>query len=314
MTTVRQLDMPCPGQDPNPAEHTAAGELRSWADRFGLLQDANRGEILRRADPAHVAARLYPGAPPRSLTLATQWLAVNFLVDDLLDAEDDCERCEALADHVIAAFDTGASTTADPLLPAITDLWRRTTVDRSAEWCRAFRDDCAVWLWTYAREAIDRVGGRVPGVDEYRRHRRLSSGMLMFADLVEPACDVDLPSRVRRLDAVHTLRARTSEYMGLVNDLYSIHKELATGQVHNAVYVHMHHMGVDIGQAVDAVGEMASASLRAFEEAARCAGGSEDIRRCVQGYRLLMRGAVDCCAELDRYAAPAVGPQEGTPA
>ena len=313
MTTVRQLDMPCPARDPNPAARTAAGELRSWADRFGLLQDVNRREILKRADPAHVAARLYPGAPPRPLTLATQWLAVNFLVDDLLDAEDDCGRCEALADHVVAAFD-GASTAADPLIPAITDLWRRTTVERSAEWCRTFRDDCAVWLWTYAREAIDRVGGRVPGVDEYRRHRRLSSGMLMFADLVEVASGVDLPSRVRRLDAVHTLRARTSEYMGLVNDLYSINKELATGQVHNAVCVVMHHTGVDIGPAVDAVGEMASASLRAFEEAARTVGTSEDVRRCVQGYRLLMRGAVDCCAELDRYVTPAVGPQEGTPA
>ncbi|MFD8807975.1 terpene cyclase [Streptomyces sp. NPDC059597] len=313
MTTVRQLEIPCPGRDPNPAGRTAAGELRSWADRFGLLQDANRGEILRRANPAHVAARLYPDAPPRPLTLATQWLAVNFLVDDLLDAEDDCGRCEALVDHVVAAFD-GAPTTGDPLMPAITDLWRRTTVGRSAQWCRTFRDDCALWLWTYAREAIDRVGGRVPGIDEYRRHRRLSSGMFMFADLVEPASGVDLPSRVRRLDAVHTLRARTSEYMGLVNDLYSIDKELATGQVHNAVRVVMHRTGVDIVQAVDAVGEMASASLRAFEEAAGSAGTSEDVRRCVQGYRLLMRGAVDCCAELDRYVTPAVGPQEGTPA
>ncbi|MGW4299170.1 terpene synthase family protein [Streptomyces sp. NPDC004646] len=313
MTTVRQLDMPCPGRDPNPAARTAAGELRSWADRFGLLQDTNREEILKRANPAHVAARLYPDAPPRALTLAAQWLAVNFLVDDLLDAEDDCGRCEALADHVVAAFD-GASTTADPLIPAITDLWRRTTVGRSAQWCRTFRDDCALWLWTYAREAIDRVGDRVPGVDEYRRHRRLSSGMLVFADLVEVASGVDLPAGVRRLDAVHTLRSRTSEYMGLVNDLYSIDKELATGQVHNAVRVVMHHTGADLARAVDAVGELASASLRAFEEAAAAAGTSDDVRRCVAGYRLLMRGAVDCCGELDRYATPAVGPQEGTPA
>jgi (+)-beta-caryophyllene/(+)-caryolan-1-ol synthase len=295
--------MPRPGSPPNVAAPTAAEELRSWSDRFGLLEDANRRAMLTKARPAHVAARLYPVA---AIALVAQWLTVNFLVDDMLDAEDDPGRCDTIADGLLRMFAFDAPTAADPLSAAVADLWRRTTAGRSTGWCRAFRADHAAWLGTYAREAVDRASGRVPRIDEYRRHRRLSSGMLVFVDLVEVALGVDLADAVRRLDPVHTLRAVTSEYMGLVNDIYSVSKELASGQVHNAVYVVMHHTGVDIAEALRVADDMATECLREFEDVTRSLGPADDVRLCVRGYRMLMRGAVDCCADLDRYATPSL--------
>lgn len=305
--------MPWPSFPPNVAAPGVADALRSWAERFGLLEDPNRRAMLASARPAYVAARLYPAAPPAALMLAAQWLTVNFLVDDLLDAEDDPGSCESVAGGILGAFGSGPAA-GDPLHAAVAELWERTAVGRSAGWCRAFRADHAGWLGTYAREVIDRGSGRVPPIGEYRRHRRLSSGMLVFADLAEIAADVDLPAGVRGLDPVPALRAATSEYMGLVNDVYSVGKEMTSGQIHNAVCVVMFHTGAGLADALRAVTGMAAECLRVFGDAARSPGLAADVTRCADGYRMLMRGALDCCAELGRYATPPVAIPEGTSA
>lgn len=267
--------------------------------------------MLAKARPAHVAARLYPAAP---FALAAEWLTVNFLVDDMLDAEDDPDSCDAIADGLLHMFALDTPAPADPLRAAVADLWRRTTASRSTAWCREFRADHAAWLGTYASEAADRASGRVPRIEEYRRHRRLSSGMLVFVDLVEVAVRVDLPDAVRRLDPVRTLRAVASEYMGLVNDIYSVGKELASGQVHNAVCVVMHHSGADMAGALRVADDMAAECRRAFEDVSRSLDPADDVGQCVRGYRMLMDGALDCCAELDRYAAPSPPAPGGTSA
>jgi (+)-beta-caryophyllene/(+)-caryolan-1-ol synthase len=309
--------IPWPGSPPNPAWSEAADAVRSWAGRFGLLDDPERRAILAKAQPAYVAAKLCPIAPPAVLALTAQWLTVNFVVDDLLDGEDNPYSCATAARQLLAALDHGTDADTqtharadpaayDPVYPATAELWDRTATGRSADWCRALRGDLADWLDSYAREALERASGRVPPVSEYRRHRRLSSGMLVFTDLAELALGVDLPATVRGLAVVRTLRAATAEYMGLVNDIYSVDKELASGQVHNAVCVVMHHSGAELAGAVRTVADMAAECLRALGHAEESLGdalGSRGVMRCVAGYRMLMRGALDCCSELDRYAS-----------
>ncbi|MEO3755646.1 terpene cyclase [Streptomyces sp. B6B3] len=304
-----------PGHDGPRGEATAGEELRAWAGRFRLLADDAHRATLTTARPAHIAVRLFPVAEPRVLALAAQWLAVNFLVDDLLDTEDDPARCDAVAAALLRAADGAAPPAAAPLGRALADLWHRTTAGRSSGWCRTFRADLASWLGTYAREARDRLAGRVPETDAYRRHRRLSSGMLVFVGLVEPAVGVDLPDEVRGDPAVAALRGLTAEHMGLVNDLYSVDRELASGQVHNAASVIMHHTGVGRAEALRRVVGLTTDCQRAFQEATRSpAAADSSVRRCVRGYRALMRGAVDICQELDRYAHPALTTPGGTQA
>lgn len=313
MTSIPDAMMPWPGRSPNLAVPEAADALRSWAGQSGVLHDPARRAILAAARPAYVAARIYPVAPPAALALAAQWLAVNFLVDDLLDTDDNPGSCESAADGLLGALDSDPAA-GDPLHAAVAELWDRTATGRSANWRHAFRADYADWLGSYVREAVDRASGRIPPVDEYRRHRRLSSGMLVFADLVEIAAGIDLPARVRGLDPVPALRASTSEYMGLVNDVYSAGKELTSGQVHNAVRVIMHHTGAGLAEALRAVGRLAAECLRAFDHAARSLDPASEVARCAEGYRMLMRGAFDCCAELDRYRTPLTAIPQGTPA
>jgi (+)-beta-caryophyllene/(+)-caryolan-1-ol synthase len=196
MTSALQTMMPWPALPPNVTAPKAADALWSWIERFRLLEDPSRRATLASAQPARVAARLYPTAPPDVLVLAAQWLAVSFLVDDLLDEEADPGACKSFSEGIRDALDFGPAA-GSPLRVAVAELWGRTARGRSAGWCRAFRADYADWLGTYAREATDRGDGRVPPVSEYRRHRQLSSGMLVFIDLAEIAADVDVPASIR---------------------------------------------------------------------------------------------------------------------
>ena len=212
--------LPCVSEGLNHAEPIARDALWSWLRAHGLGDDETASHILQRADPAMVAATLYPRVPAAQLTLITQWLAVNFLVDDELDNESAPDRCRAAAAEFASALSASPDACTAPIAAVLPDLWRSTQRGRSADWCRVFVQDLVDWLQSYAVEAEDRLHGRLPTPDEYLRHRRASSGMLVFVDLVEPAVGADLPEHVRHHEVMTTLRTITAEHMGLVNDMY----------------------------------------------------------------------------------------------
>ncbi|MFD9010391.1 terpene synthase family protein [Streptomyces sp. NPDC059552] len=299
--------MPCPSAGANPAVRSAEEALRAWGEASGLDGDGPLAKILGKARPAILASLLYPQAAPAALAMSAQWLAVNFLVDDILDAEDDPERCRGTVRDFCDAFTAPASVTTGSLRAAITRLWQRTREDRSQDWCGVFRDDVRDWLHSYPAEAEDRIQQRMPTIDAYRRHRRLSSGMLVFVDLVEFAAGADLPAELRQSEAMGVLRGSTAEHMGLVNDMHSVSKEQAAGQLHNAVSLLQHHQRISLQEALHRVNDLATSCLDAFEAAAARLPDHPDAARCVQGYRLLMRGAFDCYAATDRYLIPHPG-------
>jgi (+)-beta-caryophyllene/(+)-caryolan-1-ol synthase len=310
---VRAVDlvMPCPGVGCNPAVRDAEADLRVWARDSGLDAEGVRARVLASSRPGLVAALLYPHAPIGALGVVARWMAVNFLVDDALDGENDPAMCKRAAERLLASLAEeptrqvpAATPGIDALSPAVTALWRRTCQGRSAGWRRIFAEDFRGWLLSYAIEAEDRLHGQVPDLEAYVRHRRSSSGMLVFIDLVELAVGTDLPDEVRGHEAMAAVRAATAEHMGLVNDMYSVAKEHAAGQLHNAVLI-IRRQGCSFAEALDRVNELATGRLAVFEDAAdRLARlpASPDVSRCVDGFRLLMRGAFDCYAAVDRYA------------
>jgi (+)-beta-caryophyllene/(+)-caryolan-1-ol synthase len=308
------LVMPCPGVGCNPAVRDAEADLRVWAHGSGLAGEGTRAQVLADSRPGLVAAWLYPYASIGALGVAARWMAVNFLVDDALDGENDPAACTGAAERLLASLaeDTTrqvpvATAGIDALSPAVAELWRRTCQERSAGWRRIFAEDLRGWLLSYAIEAEDRLHGQVPDLHAYLRHRRSSSGMLVFIDLVELAVGTDLPDEIRGHEAMAAMRAATAEHLGLVNDMYSAAKEHAAEQLHNAVLI-IRSQGCSLAEALDRVNEVVTDRLAVFEDAAdRLARlpTAPDVSRCVDGYRLLMRGAFDCYAAVDRYTKQA---------
>jgi hypothetical protein len=183
---------------------------------------------------------------------------------------------------------------------SLAELWSRLPQGRSPGWYATFRHDLSAFLRTYAVELDERHAGRMPTLDAYLAHRRDTAGTRWCVDLVEVAVDVDLPKNVRRLPAYQALKDAAAGHCGLFNDIYSAGKELASGQIHNAVCLVMHR-GHPLDEALRLVNEMATDCLVAFEDAARALPRSNEVDRWITGVQHLVRGNVDWHFESERY-------------
>lgn len=302
MTAYPAHFMPFPPVPPNPALGHGGDQVWEWVDQSGIADDADVRRLLRRANPELTTARYFPTASPGLFVYLAQLMAWIFVNDDQLDDGQlgyDPVRCRAAVAARTAVL--------DGLVPggvmerSLADLWSRLPQGRSRGWYVTFRRDLKAFLHTYALESAERQSGRRPTIDAYLAHRRDTAGTRWCADLMEVAVGADLPEHVRRQPAYQALKDAAAEHCGLVNDIHSAGKEAATGQIHNAVSLMMHHGGQSLEEAIRVVNDMATDCVHAFDEAARALPESDGLDRWVTGVRRLVRGNVDWHLESERY-------------
>ena len=87
------------------------------------------------------------------------------------------------------------------------------------------------------------------------------------------------------------------------NDLFSVHKELAHGDVHNLAIVLQHEEAVTLHEAVAHAAEMHDDAIRAFEhhEQRLRETTSPDIHRFVDALKGWVRADLDWSIETSRY-------------
>jgi (+)-beta-caryophyllene/(+)-caryolan-1-ol synthase len=294
--------MPFPPMPPNPALGPCADQVWEWIDQSGIADDADVRRLLCRANPELTTARYFPTAAPGLFVYLAQLMAWIFVNDDQFDdgrLGRDPIRCRAAV--------TARTCVLDGLVPAgvmersLADLWSRLPRGRSRGWYATFRRDLKAFLRTYAVESAERQSGRHPTLGAYLAHRRDTAGTRWCADLMEIAVGTDLPGHIRRRPAYRALKDAAAGHCGLINDIHSAGKEAATGQIHNAVCLVMHHRGQSLEQAIRAVNDMATGCVYAFDEAARALPDSAGLDRWITGVRGLVRGNVDWHLESERY-------------
>lgn len=294
--------MPFPAVQPNLALGQCGDRIWAWVDQSGIAEDADVRRLLHRADPELTTARYFPTAAPDLFVYLSQLMAWIFVNDDEFDdgrLGRDPDRCAAAV-----AARTGVL---DALVPAgamersLADLWSRLPQGRSRGWHATFRQDLKSFLHSYVVECNERQSGQWPGIDAYLAHRRDTAGTRWCADLMEVVVDADLPEDVRRRPAYQALKDAAAEHCGLINDIHSAGKETATGQIHNAACLIMHHRGLSLDDAIGVVNEMATDCVHAFNEAARDLPQSDELDRWITGVQQLVRGNVDWHFESDRY-------------
>ncbi|MCX5252613.1 hypothetical protein OOK27_00285 [Streptomyces canus] len=302
MITYPEHFMPFPPIPLNPARDTCEAPVWEWIDTFGLADDEDVRRLLRRADPALTTARYFPTAAPELLVYLAQFMAWIFVNDDQFD--DGClgrdpVQGRAALDGRLGVLDGAPASGA--MERSLAELWGRLPQDRSPAWYTTFRQDLSAFLLTYGVEFDERSRGRIPTLDTYLAHRRDTAGTRWCADLMEVAVGVDLPEDVRLLPAYRALKDAAAEHCGLFNDIYSVGKELASEQIHNAVRVVMHHEGSALGDALSAVNDLATDRVTAFENAARALPRSTEVDQWTTGVRHLVRGNFDWHFESERY-------------
>lgn len=297
-------------------EHTVR-----WASSLGLLGPDGRSiGSFRAAAMGRLAARTYPRMEPEELSLVSNFYAWLFFRDDERDEATEVGRSPtglSAGDRRLLEVLGGADPAGGdgPMARAALDLRER--LDRRPggaagsgtlprrRFLRALAEHLQGTVW----EARNRAEGVVPDPATYVRMRRLTGGLSTVTALAEILEGGSLPGHAREHPTVRRLTAASDNAIGWANDLFSLQKELANGDVHNLVVVLARHEGICLGEATLRVARMHDEEVRAFEAAERRlpsfgAVADRALGRYVGSLRDRVRGHLDWTRESGRFRGP----------
>jgi hypothetical protein len=241
--------------------HRAVDEIGglalSWARRVGLVTDDDGVERMRQAHFEQLAARIFPAQSPGRVALFAEWLTWLFCFDDERDEGGlgrHADELDRLWGELLAAMAGHAEHADDEVVQAIevalVDLWPMTAGGMGPSWRRRFLDHLELHRVGLQREASNREMGRVPALDEYPLLRRQTAGTFMW-DLVESVLEVEVPPRLASTVEWTNLTAAVSDVIAWCNDIASLPRETAQGDVHNYVLVAASSLSIDTRVATD---------------------------------------------------------------
>lgn len=287
-------------------------ETLAWADGFGLFKDSRSLEVFRAGGIGLLAGRFHPFSERDELRLIADFYAWMFLQDDLRDESDLGRNPDSLSETDRRSLDVlEGDEPADsdgPVIRAVHDLRERfATLAPGPMWMRRFTRTIRNYLEATIWEASNRARGVVPDPESYLRMRPLTGGLDIDEELIGLSENARLPRRVLNERSVRRLTEISFNVVCWSNDVLSLEKELAHGDVHNLVVVLQRATDLSLEDAVERVIEMHNAEVRDFIALAPelpSFGESADGNLCryLSILRARMRGNLDWSLQSGRYA------------
>lgn len=198
-------------------------------------------------DMPALAAYGFPDADAEGLNLCVDAMAFFFVFDDQLDGpigrqpHQVAAVCQELIDIVYGARPGGS---AAPLLRAFADVWQRSRAGAPPGWWARAAGEWEYYFAAHAHEAINRERGRPSGFAEYLEVRRGIAGTDLPISLGERAARLDVPPSAFHSPQLRIMRRTAIEITFMCNDVYSLEKEEARGDMDNLVLVLEHEHGL----------------------------------------------------------------------
>ncbi|MFD9451784.1 hypothetical protein ACFWBC_01580 [Streptomyces sp. NPDC059985] len=286
--------LPFPSLRSPHAEDFEEGALR-WAGEQGLVHGRRAEAYWRQVGLGEVSARAYPYAQASTGLLLTCWIGWTACVERYFDEPAASPPGELLALVERLAGTGEALPVRHPLAVALAGLWQDTVPLMPAHWSRHLAVNLAGYVHACAAESQDQGGDpQMVGVEEFFEQRRLTVGSYVYCDLVELSVGFAVPDGLYRSQVFRRMRQVWNDLTSLVNDLASVPKELATGDMlHNLVLLTHRQDAIPLDRAARQVAtrieDLAKTFTRLEEqletEAGRQGlpdGDREGVRRCVQ--------------------------------
>lgn len=271
---------------------------------LGLRKLVPPGTPLHRARFGRLAARAYPDATLEQLAIAAAWASWLFLRDDQCDEGGltcDPSAMRVLSDHQIDVLASQLPRgEADPLTAALMDLRERMLAHGGGRWMARFLANVQDYFDASVWEAGNRADRRVPDLATYIRLRDLTGAVKTCFDMFE-LIDGPLAIEARHDARIVHLMQLANRAICWANDLFSIHKELAHGDVHNLVIVVQHELQVSLDKAVARAAAMHDTAIREFETHEQQVH-EPHLRRFVDALKGWIRANFDWSIETGRYS------------
>ncbi|MCX4919744.1 terpene cyclase [Streptomyces sp. NBC_00687] len=297
-----------------------------WVERLGLVRPGPSLRWYASWDMPGLAAHGMPYARAAGLDLCADAMAFFFVFDDQFDGPlgrdpaRAADVCQKLIDIVHGA---PAGPGADPCSRAFADLWTRSCAGAHPGWIARTAHEWEYYLATQAHEAIGRIRGTPGDMETYLQVRRGIAGTALPLSLGERAAGIDILPSVFHSPQLRLMRDIAVDVTMMCNDVYSLEKEEARGDIDNLVLVIQHAERCTREEAVSTAREEVARRTGRFKEleAHVLSMGRQlhlkktelnDVRAYVDVMALWMSGYHAWQTQTRRYtAAPRVLPSSG---
>ncbi|MBW4616747.1 MAG: terpene synthase [Desmonostoc vinosum HA7617-LM4] len=231
-----------------------------WVLRFQLLANESSYQRFCKSKFFFLAASAYSNCQLEELRIANDWLSWVFIWDDQCDLSDLGKQPEVLKAYhrrFIEILNGAELTNQDiPLSYALRDLRQRMLKKCTPEWFDYFVYRYEGYFDGCVEEAINRAQGITPDIDGYMLIRRLSLGGYLCLALVEFCNYLTIPDFLRNHEVMKQLKIKTINILAWCNDIFSLYREISSGDVHNLVWLIHYQQQVSLEQAMLKATEM----------------------------------------------------------
>lgn len=264
-----QLDFDVAGPAKEIPDHAQVErESLAWMRGHGLLRTEDDARWYLGWNMARNAACSYPDATREGLRIATDFLGVFSVWDEIFEgplgrrperARDLIgQMTRVLMDREVPAR------RACSLVSAWMDLWPRIRAGRSEAWLARARPLWKSFFDAYGVEAVARQEHAFPDLQTYLHGRRSTTGIAIMTQLAEVVYGFELPAEAAGSALFQNCVDTALDAATLCNDVQSLEKEEARGDLFNGVLVVQNERSCSREDAIEVVSRMARQSAERF--------------------------------------------------
>ncbi|MFJ3233801.1 terpene cyclase [Streptomyces sp. NPDC086787] len=236
------FDLPAPAGI-SPDLDAARRRNLDWVNRLGLVDEGRSLNWYTSWDMPRLAALGFPCARGPALDLCADAMALFFVFDDQFDGflgRDPARAaavCQKMIDIVHGALPGPG---ANPCSLAFADIWARSTDGAHPGWVMRTAHEWEYYFATQAHEAIGRLRGTPADMETYLQVRRGIAATDLPLSLGERAAGITVPAAAFHSPQLRIMRQAAIDVTFMCNDVYSLEKEEARGDMDNLVLVIEH--------------------------------------------------------------------------
>ena len=222
-----------PHQVENPCWSYVQDKTLDWLKYTGALEghEAFKPAV---AEVAHLVGYAYPDAPSDTLQLISDWTTLFFLLDDIVEQIPAQMRVAEHNQRILKAMQDNLEAPITGLHIALRDISLRLREAGGEAWMQRFLAHVVDWLGGHIWEARNRANNRIPHEREYAHMRQYTIGMYFEFTLAE-LVHGPIPRNIRELGRFKKLTRAANLQISLANDIMTIDKEVAQGELHNII-------------------------------------------------------------------------------
>ncbi|ALF56009.1 terpene synthase [Nostoc piscinale CENA21] len=281
-----------------------------WVQQFNLLTNPTEYQHFSKAKFFLLASYTYPYCQFEELKIANDWMSWLFVLDDQCDNSHLGQQPELLKGLHRRFLEIlyGAETNQQdiPLSKALSNLRQRMLQIGDTKSFNYFVISVKKYFDGCMLEAINRASQTIPNLDNYEMIHLLSSAVDISIDLGE-FCNHHLVSDfVRNHEIINRLRLMTNKIICWCNDIFSVPKEIANGDVHNSIIVLHYQHRIPLNQAVSIVADMHNQELKSFLDLQATIPYfkkeiNDEVSKYLSGLHTWIRGNFDWSCHSGRY-------------